>query len=753
MAQIAIYDKSGNYKLNSHGDRVYGKMKYVGQTVNISYLEFTIASPYPIAWNVGDYVDWGAGLIGATNLRFMLFSIPQPKKEAERGLYGGGFVYSGVQFHDYGQILSLVPFVDMEVENDNLIHYSTRSGLSTFEPVAGILARLQACADAYRLSLAATNPMKGVKFYFWLCTSDAYSYERTVTPITTLGGENAEAYEELIAEARAVTIDGFVLDGLNNIQEVWPAVGWSMVFVPCTWNYDYDEHGRISEAEEQETGIYYTFSYRSASSTVPSSIKDEYGQECESLPTWIVVVNVGGVNFVSNAGVSAQFARHAGLVNLRKYITNQEDFLTRLVAYGSERNLPGRYYNGKEILNADSVDIPNLMIPISKWGKTYGRVHDSTYNIEYETTLNDDGSIATATARYNSTTYVYTYNYNSSLLTYTVTDKTGAVVASGSYTTSSFPTTSVLPQTYKENLMMLPDARKAFIEDADIIAKYGVITKTVRFDNDKDGNIYPSITGATLQDIIDDIGLSKQIPTSTNPTTNLIVKQVGDDWVSDIYGMDADILAQIKADPSYRVLLLRYGYARRGQWFPSKDNTSVIRQQNPRPDKESTHTTRRYPNPTVTHTLRECEPSNYQLVRRGYSNGLPALRYRIIGWDILTHGSMPSHSQLTYATSTGRKYDGATLATRLGAALKMPKIMDNNIYTHRQSGVTYYLDSKKEGVTDLYIGLYHYEKDRGWELVSNIVKVRGRLPIPGYTSRFDCTKVWFGNTDNIILGG
>ena len=268
-------------------------MKYVGQTVNISYLEFTIASPYPIAWNVGDYVDWGAGLIGATNLRFMLFSIPQPKKEAEGGLYGGGFVYSGVQFHDYGQILSLVPFVDMEVENDNLIHYSTRSGLSTFEPVAGILARLQACADAYRLSLAATNPMKGVKFYFWLCTSNAYAYERTVAPVTTLGGENAEAYEELIAEARAVTTDGFVLDGLNNIQEVWPAVGWSMVFIPCAWNYDYDEHGRISEAEEQETGIYYTFSYRSASSTVPSSIKDEYGQECESLPTWIVVVMLG----------------------------------------------------------------------------------------------------------------------------------------------------------------------------------------------------------------------------------------------------------------------------------------------------------------------------------------------------------------------------------------------------------------------------------------------------------------------------
>lgn len=752
MARITIYDKSGTPKLNSRGDQIYGKMKYVGQTMSISYLEFNIASPYPIAWNVGDYVDYGAGVIGASNTRFMLFTIPQPRKDAEGGLYGGGFVYSGIQFHDLGQILTLAPFTDMQVENDNLIHYSTRSGLSTFENVAGIIARFQACADAFRLSLGADDPMKGAKFYFRLCTRDATAAHLTVAPNNALGGEDIGKYEELIDEARAVTIDGSVLDGLNDIQNVWPAIGWKMGCTVCNWYYDYDDFDRISYAEDYQTGIGFNFSYRNDASTIPSSIKDEWGQEVGTLPVRIVMVDVGTVNFVSNAGASSQFARHGGLVNLRKYVTNQDSFLTRLVAYGSERNLPGRYYNGKDILNADSVDIPNLMLPISTWGKTYGRVHDMVMSVDYETVLNEDGSIKTATAFYNNINHVYTYSYNSTNLTYEVRDKTGEVVASGGYTATSFPTTDILPQTYREVQGLLPDARKAFIEDEEKIAMYGVITKTVRFDNDNDGDIYPTLQGMTLQDVIDSIGLSKLKPTSTSKTDGLVLKRVGDDWVSYIAGLDEDIQKEISEDSKYRVMLLRYGFARRGQWFPMKGAMdTAIRRQNPRPDQMSTHTTRRYP--STTKAKREVEPNSYQLVRRGDSNGLSPERYRIIGRDILLHGSMPSHSQLTYATKNDGIYAGATLATRLGAAVVPPRIRKHDIYTAQASGRTYYSNSKKDGLTDLYIGLYHYEPDRGWVLVSNVYKIRGRAKRPGYTTKYDNTKVWFGNEDNIILGG
>lgn len=736
MARVVIYDKIGTPKVNSHGDRIYGKMKYVGQTLSVSYVEFTIASPYPIVWNIGDYVDYGAGIIREKDIRFYLFSIPQAKKEAEKGLYGGGFVYSNVQFHDPGQVLSLVPFVDLQVKNDNIIHFSTRDSLSTYENVAGIAARLQACADEYRLSLAKDNPFKGIKFYFRLCTSDSTVYERTIAPNTTEGGENAEAYEELITEERSVTMSGSVLDGLNDLQNVWEAIGWGMDFVLCSWTYENDSLNRIVKATEASTGVVCEYSYRNDASTVPSGIKDNFGQECGTLPERFAIVTIGGVNFVSNAGASEQFARHNGLVNIKKYITNQDEFLTRLVVYGSDRNLPSRYYNGEEILNADSVDIPNLMIPISEWGKTYGRVHDGEMSIDYTTVLNTDGSISVATAKYNNISYRYTYSYDSAALTYTVKDKTGIVVATGSYTASSFPGTEILPQTYSEKQRSLPDARKAYIEDSEKTSKYGVIVSTARFDSDDNGEIYPTIQGVTLGDVQEIIAF---LPTATNKVNSLAVMKSGDDWVTTIRGLRADLLAEVKNDSAYRVMLLRRGYARRGKWYFAKDAD------NPRLDGKSTHTTRRYPNTQGN----KKGPGSYQTVRRGYSNALPAMRYRIIGWDILTHGGMPVSSQLTYSTKEGKLYHGVTLATRLGAALKLPPIRKHDIYTNK-AGKTFYLNSAKEGLTDLYVGLYHYEKGHGWVLVSNVVQVRGRKA--STTAGEDNTKVWFGNTDNVILG-
>lgn len=748
MARVAIYDRSGVLKTDSNGQQVSGKVKYVGQTMSASYVEITVAGAWPVAWNVGDYVEYGAGLIGEADVRFMLFTVPQPKKDAEGGLYGGGFVYSGMQFHDPTQILSLAPYTDMQVKNDDLIHFSTRDGLSTFENVAGVCARLQSCLDAYRLGLAADDPMRAVKFYLLLCTSDTDAYERTVPPSAALGGEDAEAYEELVAEARSVSIQGSVLDGLNDIQGVWPSVGWDVRFHTCSFgNQEYDTQGRLIRTEDSASGAVFTLSYRNTYNAVPGSVKDGWGQECGTLPERIVLVRVGCVNFVGNAGASARFARHSGLVSVRRYISNQDEFLTRLVPYGSDRNMEARHYNGKEIFSADSVDIPNLMLPLSEWGKSYGRVHDSAFGIDYTTTLNADGSIATAKAEYNNATHRYTYSYDSDSLIYEVRDKTGALVATGDYTASSFPGTEVLPQTYQEPLRLLPDARKSFIESREAVSRYGVITRTVRFDNDDDGDIYPTIQGLTLSDVISVVGLSNLKPTKSHPTAGLVAKQVNGKWVSYISGLDDDVQAEMSGDSSYRVMLLRYGYARRGQWFPRKGSVdgNALRKQNPRADGESTHATRRYPG--TTKVRRYVEPFSYQDVRRGYSNTLQACRYRVIGWDILIHGSMPSSSQQSGAGI----YSGASLATRLGGEIVLPGIRKHDVY--ERAGTTWYRNSAKDGLTDLYIGLFHYERDGGWTLVSNVRQVRGRVPLDGSSGALDCSKVWFGNVDNVVLGG
>lgn len=131
------------------------------------------------------------------------------------------------------------------------------------------------------------------------------------------------------------------------------------------------------------------------------------------------VINIGYANerTVGNTTDPYLYGKGNGLTAIKKSHTNRDEFATRLYVYGSERNLPTRYYNDKEIANAESVDIRNLMLPIREWGTTDG----------------------------------------------------------------------------------LPDARKAYLENAEAVAKYGVIPRTHYFDSiDAGADIYPSIEQMTI---------------------------------------------------------------------------------------------------------------------------------------------------------------------------------------------------------------------------------------------------------------
>lgn len=86
------------------------------------------------------------------------------------------------------------------------------------------------------------------------------------------------------------------------------------------------------------------------------------------------VITIGRANVRNEDNTSDAFAYGIGkgLTSIKKASANNGEFATRLYVYGSERNIQTRYYNGLEILNKDSVDIRNLMLPIEKWGKTDG---------------------------------------------------------------------------------------------------------------------------------------------------------------------------------------------------------------------------------------------------------------------------------------------------------------------------------------------------------------------------------------------
>ena len=286
MARFEIISKDGE------SVRYKGKPKYVGTYLKPSYLEFSeIASPTPINWEIGDYVDYPR-----TGMRYRLYSIPQASKNAKREAHGRSFTYSNVQFFAATKELEIAPFKDL-VLGDNGIHFSTSPDVATFENVHGIADRIQACMD------------------------DLYPGRWEIrTAMTVIG---SELFEQYYTSKDFALSGGTCLDALSKIYELWQEVGWI------------------------------------------HSVDSRTGKE---------VITIGYANERTSDNTTDPFlyGKGNGLTAIKKTHTNKDEFATRLYVFGSERNLPARYYNKLGIANADSVDIRNLMLPIGTWGTTNG---------------------------------------------------------------------------------------------------------------------------------------------------------------------------------------------------------------------------------------------------------------------------------------------------------------------------------------------------------------------------------------------
>lgn len=93
-----------------------------------------------------------------------------------------------------------------------------------------------------------------------------------------------------------------------------------------------------------------------------------------SVEDGVNTITIGRANVQDRFNTSSVFAYGVGngIKVLKKEQSGKNDLATRLYAYGSTRNLIARYYNNitPAIKDAESVYIPNLMIPLSHWGET-----------------------------------------------------------------------------------------------------------------------------------------------------------------------------------------------------------------------------------------------------------------------------------------------------------------------------------------------------------------------------------------------
>jgi len=178
-----------------------GAPTFTGAYMKPGVLTFReIASPSPINWRIGSYVDYPR-----TGLRYYLYNIPQVKKQAGFKTHGAAYVYQNVQLHDATYELEICPFRDL-VYDDNRVHFSTQSAISVFDDVAGIAERVQACLDNFHPGA-------------W---------------VVRLATEEMGASTELLAlmqEEREFVVSGVTLQGvMDKVYEIWPEVGYVYSF-------------------------------------------------------------------------------------------------------------------------------------------------------------------------------------------------------------------------------------------------------------------------------------------------------------------------------------------------------------------------------------------------------------------------------------------------------------------------------------------------------------------------------------------
>ena len=247
-------------------------LTYTGTFMGERCITFTLSSPYPIPFEIGDFLTYRGE-------RFELNYLPSKEKVATSGSYGEAFKYADVKMNSVGDELARCNFLDY-VKSDNQIHYSGLSKFSFYASSVGALAE----RIGVNLDRIYTSPNN------W-----------------TIDVNPALSDVEMSIDVSNINCN----EALALINEKWD--------------------------------LYFTITGRTI----------KIGYELEMLP--------------------AEFTyKDKGLYSIKQDTKQDVQLITRLRAFGSTKNMPYRYYNGKGNV-PDSMYCPNLMLPgfITSGGDMY----------------------------------------------------------------------------------------------------------------------------------------------------------------------------------------------------------------------------------------------------------------------------------------------------------------------------------------------------------------------------------------------
>lgn len=322
MSKWTIYDKSGQprceciIEFDGEGRPVtQDTLEYSGSWMGECFLTVSVKSPYPIDFQIGDYIVYRGE-------RFTINYDPTAVKRARRGTYGEGFVYDNIKFNSLSNELTEIRFHDW-VLSDNKLHYTSLPNFPFYcKDVDDLADRLQANTD--RWCKANGFPKED----YWMF----YTLRNNTASGTKDNGQAQTTYERTVQRAQDVLescgvspSDAEYAEFTSKIRSQWEST------------YGTGEGYRDSRDDER-----YDRTITASSQTVwemLASVKQQFG---------LNFIIRGRNVYIGTAGVPTseifQYGKGNGLYEVDKTADQDQLVVTKLHAYGSNENLPTRYY-------------------------------------------------------------------------------------------------------------------------------------------------------------------------------------------------------------------------------------------------------------------------------------------------------------------------------------------------------------------------------------------------------------------------
>jgi len=322
---------------------VCDSLEYTGTWMGECFLTVSVKSAAPIDFHIGDYITY-------RDEKFFINYDPSVIKKARKDTYGEGFTYDGIKFNSRQSELSDIMFLDY-VLGDNNIHYTSLPTFPFFaNDIDDFCDRLQVNTNRW---CEENNIPLSERWFF-------------VTPNLDRTKQRSRNSGMGVTLARQYYIEAYGSETEPNINTE-------------------NEKKNVSLSINNQT-IWNSMSL----------IKSEFG---------LNFINRNRLVIIGSAGLPTahifKYGKGEGLSQIERQADTEQQVITKLYGYGSEKNMPVRYYanigmrvyaNVTEVLAVrDNTYIVRIDIPASS--KYFIKPNESSTedeNVTYSVRVTDE---------------------------------------------------------------------------------------------------------------------------------------------------------------------------------------------------------------------------------------------------------------------------------------------------------------------------------------------------------------------------